>query len=153
MSTPRIALAQADDALVLAALVLRADREDGTPGRAGFLDEYADAWLAVRDRRPTWLATQPDGAPVGLVSTAVVQKLPGLRRPVSSWMHVSLVYVVPEHRGRGLAERMLREVLTWCTEHDVKRLQLNAVDEARTLYERVGFTAPKDSLMELRRED
>ncbi|MDE9364434.1 GNAT family N-acetyltransferase [Luteipulveratus sp. YIM 133132] len=151
MSPIRIEQARPDEAIALAALVLRADREDGTEGRAGFLDEYADAWLADRAHRPTWIATRPDGAPVGLVSTVVVRKLPSLRRPTTAWMHISLVYVVPEERGHGLAERMLRQVLEWGSEQGVERVDLGAVPEARTLYERVGFGAPDPRMMELRR--
>ena len=40
-------------------------------------------------------------------------------------------------------------LLEWCGTHDVVRVQLNAVDEARSLYERVGFVPPGDGLLEL----
>ena len=161
--------AERDDALGVAALVLAMDREDGADARPGFLTEYADAWLLdvdrrfgfafprfadlVRvgvDRRPTWLAEESDGNPVGLVQTAMVRKLPSLRRPTTAWMHVALVFVRPTHRGRGIAERMLRDAVEWGVAQGVERFQLNAEPKARTLYERVGFTAPGERLMELR---
>ncbi|KNX37173.1 GNAT family N-acetyltransferase [Luteipulveratus halotolerans] len=151
MSSIRITRATAEDAFALAALVLRADLERGASGRTGFIDEYADAWLAERDRRPAWIATEPDGDPAGLISTSVVRRLPSLRRPASSWMHVSLLYVVPNQRGQGLGEQLLRRMIVWGEGNGVDRFQLNAVPEARTLYERVGFTAPDPRLMERRR--
>ena len=151
MSSVEIVRAEAEHAFQLAALVLQADRADGTPGRTGFIDEYADAWLADREHRPAWLATQSDGAPAGLISTALVRKLPSLRRAATSWMHVSLLYVVPELRGEGLGERLLRRMIVWGEGNGVERFQLNAVPEARTLYERVGFSAPDPRLMERRR--
>lgn len=142
--------AERDDALGVAALVLAMDREDGADARPGFLTEYADAWLLDVDRRPTWLAEESDGNPVGLVQTAMVRKLPSLRRPTTAWMHVALVFVRPTHRGRGIAERMLRDAVEWGVAQGVERFQLNAEPKARTLYERVGFTAPGERLMELR---
>ena len=43
-----------------------------------------------------------------------------------------------------MGEALLRTLLAWCAEHDVVRVQLYAVDEARSLYERVGFAPPSD---------
>nr|WP_289232862.1 hypothetical protein [Barrientosiimonas endolithica] len=99
MDPIQVRQAERDDALGVAALVLAMDREDGADARPGFLTEYADAWLLDVDRRPTWLAEESDGNPVGLVQTAMVRKLPSLRRPTTAWMHVALVFVRPTHRG------------------------------------------------------
>ncbi|WP_350227114.1 hypothetical protein [Barrientosiimonas endolithica] len=45
---------------------------------------------------------------------------------------------------------MLRDAVEWGVAQGVERFQLNAEPKARTLYERVGFTAPGERLMELR---
>lgn len=140
-----------DDAFLVAGLVLAMDRERGAAPRAGFLTEYADAWLAGVDRRPTWWAREPDGNPVGLLQTTQHDKLPSLLRATTSWLHVNLLYVRPTHRRRGIAEALLREMLSWGASAGVDRFQLNAEPAARSLYERVGFCAPQ-RLMELRVE-
>ncbi len=146
----RIRRADRDDAFIVAALVLQMDRGAGERPREGFVNEYADAWLSDFDHRPTWLACLQDGTAVGLVQAGLVRKLPSLRRPTTAWMHVSLVYVRPSERGHGLAERMLQRMISWGSVHGVERYQLNAVPEARSLYERLGFRAPSGRLMELR---
>src|SRR5699024_445114 len=121
----------------------------GERPREGFVDEYADAWLADFEHRPTWLACLPDHTVIGIVQAGLFRKMPSLRRPTTAWIHVSLVYVRPADRGQGVAERMLARMIDWGNGQGVERYQLNAVPEARTLYERLGFTAPTDRLMEL----
>lgn len=127
------------DAVAVAALHLQHERELGAGPRPGFLDEVADAWLRGRDRRRTWLAEQPDGRPVGVVHAELVEELPALVLPRRRWMHLSLVFVSADRRGRGLGERLVREAVAWAERQRFERVDLTAVPSARTLYERVGF--------------
>ncbi|KYH44728.1 GNAT family N-acetyltransferase [Branchiibius sp. NY16-3462-2] len=151
MSEVRITRATRDEALIVAALALQMDLEDdaATP-RSGFLSEYADAWLADSASRPTWLAFGPEGEAIALVQSVLITKLPSLRRPVVSWLHVAQVFVVPAHRGQGLAGRMLTVLQDWARAHQVDRVQLNARQQARGVYERAGFVPASDRLMEWR---
>lgn len=144
----RIERAAPEDAFVLAAMTLRWDLEGGSPRRDGFLDDFAEAWLAQGATRPAWLARRADGDPVGFVIGFLATSLPSLRRPTGGWVHLSSLYVVPEMRGAGLGERMLREIVDWAVERGLYRLQLNATDRARSLYRRVGFGGPQDTLMQ-----
>lgn len=137
------------DAFAVAALHLQAEREWGQVVPPRFLDTFADAWLRDRARR-TFLAEDSRGTPLGTVHGSVVRKLPSPRRPTDAWMHVSFLFVTAGARGHGVGEALLRTLLGWCAANDVVRVQLNAVDEARTLYARVGFTTPDEGLMELR---
>ncbi|GGB37242.1 hypothetical protein GCM10011492_30030 [Flexivirga endophytica] len=144
----RIERAVPEDAFVLAAMTLRWDLEGGSPRRAGFIDEFAEAWLAQGNARPAWLARRADGDPVGFAIGILATSLPSLRRPTGGWLHLSSVYVVPELRGSGLGERMLRQVIDWAADGGLYRVQLNATDRARSLYRRVGFGGPQDTLMQ-----
>lgn len=52
------------------------------------------------------------------------------------------VYVRPKYRGRGLAERMIHEVLAWCASVGVRILRLTVVTSntaAIRCYQRCGF--------------
>ncbi len=141
--------AEPRDAFAVAALHLQAEREWGQEIPPGFLDTLADAWLRDRSRQ-TWLAEDAQHNPLGVVHGTLVRKLPSPRRSTTAWMHLSFVYVTREARGHGLGERMLRTVLAWCEVQGVDRVQLNATDEARSLYGRIGFTEPTDGLLEVR---
>lgn len=142
-----ITRASRDDAFALAALRLQMDLEAGESNRPGFLTEYADYFLAHFDALPTWIATSPDGSPLGMVQTAFIPRAPALRRPAEPMLYVAVVFVVASARGEGLAERMLRVVDAWADDKHVSRMMLNTRPKARSLYERVGFGAPEERHM------
>lgn len=147
MDDVAIRLAEPRDAFAVAALTLQDDRECGAVVEPGFLDRHADAWLADR-ARVTFLAEAADGRPLGMVTAAVVTTLPSSRRPVSRWLHVSLLFVTADARGAGLGRRLLGALQEWCARNGVSRVQLNAAAEARTLYERAGFVPPAGDRLE-----
>lgn len=147
--SPVIRLALSRDALAIAALTMQDDRECGAVIEEGFLDRHASAWLADA-ARVTFLAEAADGRPLGMVTAAVLTKLPSSRRPRGRWLHVSLLFVTPDARGAGIGASLLEALRLWASEHDVTRMQLNAAPEARSLYERAGFGPPSGSLMEWR---
>lgn len=142
-----IRLALPRDALAVAALTMQDDRESGATIEEGFLDRYAKAWLADT-ARVTFVAEAPDGRPLGVITAAVVTKLPSSRRPRTRWLHVSLLFVTPDARGAGIGASLLEALRLWGGEHEVTRMQLNAEAKARPLYERAGFTSPAPELME-----
>ncbi|GGB65654.1 hypothetical protein N798_07985 [Knoellia flava TL1] len=147
MQDAGIRLAEPRDAFAVAALTLQDDRECGAVAEPGFLDRYADAWLADR-ARVTFVAEAADGRPLGMVTAAVMTALPSSRRPAYRWLHVSLLFVTADARGVGLGGRLLGTLQQWCMDNGVNRVQLIAAPEARTLYERAGFLPPADDRLE-----
>ncbi|HKP01982.1 MAG TPA: GNAT family N-acetyltransferase [Chthoniobacterales bacterium] len=49
------------------------------------------------------------------------------------------VFTEPEWRRRGLARLLMEEIVRWAGSERLDRLVLHASDEARVLYERMGF--------------
>ena len=81
-----------------------------------------------------------DGAPVGLVN-AIEGFSTFACRPL---VNVHDVVVASSHRGRGIAARMFAEVEAIARERGACKLTLEVLDgnaSARTLYQRLGFTA------------
>ncbi len=62
--------------------------------------------------------------------------------------YVLNVYTEPEHRRRGLARRLMQEILAWCHARGMTRIALHASDDGRPLYESLGFVQTN----EMRRE-
>jgi GNAT superfamily N-acetyltransferase len=54
------------------------------------------------------------------------------------------VYTEPLFRRRGLARRLMHEVLTWAQTVDLDSLVLHAAVDGRQLYEDLGFTATNE---------
>ncbi|WP_158607560.1 GNAT family N-acetyltransferase [Flexivirga caeni] len=141
--------ADRNDALAMAALNLRWDRDGGAPPRTGFLDEFADAWSSDADHYPAWLARRADGDPVGFAVGVVARSLPSLRHGAGGWLHLSRLFVVPDLQGQGVGARLLDTVIRWSVDSGLYRVQLNATDQARAFYRRAGFGSPQDTLMQL----
>jgi GNAT superfamily N-acetyltransferase len=54
------------------------------------------------------------------------------------------VYVDPEWRRRGVARRLMQELLEWTRANRVARVVLHASREGRPLYESLGFVATNE---------
>ena len=75
-----------------------------------------------------------------------VGPVPGCLR-VGRWAHIANVYTHPDHRRRGLARWLMQAVLEWCASNGMDLVTLSPSEEARPLYESLGFSATRDSLM------
>jgi predicted GNAT family acetyltransferase len=56
------------------------------------------------------------------------------------------VYTQPAWRRRGIAERLVREVLAWAAARGVSSVVLHASAAGRRLYERLGFAATNEMI-------
>ncbi|CAN5753914.1 hypothetical protein BH10ACI4_BH10ACI4_35840 [soil metagenome] len=77
--------------------------------------------------------------------------VPGCLR-VGRSAHIVNVYTVLAHRKRGLARRILREMLKWCAENRIDQVTLASSEEGRGLYASLGFE-PQAESMKLERWD
>ena len=57
------------------------------------------------------------------------------------------VYTEPSHRRRGLARMVMDAIHGWCRSNGVGVVGLNASDEARRLYESLGYRPAANPLM------
>jgi len=113
-----------------------------------FVRRLADEWVSGANRfhRPgeTLFAAHASGAVVGVCGLNVD---PYARDPRTG--RVRHLYVATAHRGRGLGERLVREVLAAARgRFDVLRLRTTNPAAAR-LYERLGF---RRTMIEMTRE-
>lgn len=56
------------------------------------------------------------------------------------------VYVDHAHRRRGVARRLMEEIIRWAPGAGIVRLVLHASDDGRRLYESLGFLASNEML-------
>jgi GNAT superfamily N-acetyltransferase len=94
-----------------------------------------------------WLATPAD-KPGTVVGGAGVQLQPILPRPLNAstigegWQGTIVnVFTEPQWRRRGIAGRLVKEIITWSKNEQIDRLLLHASDDGRSVYERLGFIA------------
>jgi len=94
-----------------------------------------------------WLATPVD-EPETIVAGAGVQLQPILPRPfdvstIGEGQQGTIVNVFtePQGRRRGIAGRLVKEIIAWSKNECLDRLLLHASDDGRSVYERLGFIA------------
>ena len=93
-----------------------------------------------------WLASLR-GDPQRVVGGGGVQLRRFLPRPDDSGKRILIgreaivlnVYVEPDFRRRGVARRLMEEILAWVPTTDIVQLVLHASEEGRPLYEGMGF--------------
>jgi GNAT superfamily N-acetyltransferase len=121
---------------------------------AGLYDDLVERTIVylrealARGEYVGWLAS-PHGHSESIVGGAGVQRRRILPRPITHGADTRIVHgneilvlnVFTEKpwRRRGIAELLMRRVLEWASTEDVDTVVLQASDDGRALYERLGF--------------
>jgi GNAT superfamily N-acetyltransferase len=125
--------------------LIRLEALSDTPDAYG--STYPDAVVAPPSRwvefaasvTPCYLALDEE-RPVGMASGGLFPPFPQAR-----WLYG--MYVTPQYRGTGVAERLVRTVAEWARSEGVDTLGLHVtitVERAKAFYEKLGFAAIGD---------
>ncbi|GGK31731.1 N-acetyltransferase [Deinococcus malanensis] len=76
---------------------------------------------------------------VGGVGMMLHPKIPSARDRALFSAYVMNMYVVPQHRRRGLAEALMNEMLVQARSQGLHSVKLHAAPMGRAIYERLGF--------------
>jgi GNAT superfamily N-acetyltransferase len=146
MSPAYVRVATPDDDATIASM-RRAWTEEyaGEPIEDPDFDAEFAAWMErERGQRITWLADL-EGDPVGMLNLVVFTRMPRPHRATdesrhpTQWGYIANVYVAPEARNRGAGAALLQAAIDHADNAGYARLVLSPTEQARTLYERVGF--------------
>ncbi len=104
-------------------------------------------WLRLglaRGRIVGLLVEGPQGrvAASGLLWFQETQPRPGELTPYSPY--ILSMYTSPDHRGRGLATRIVRGLVRECRSRGYLRVTLHASDAGRPVYRRLGFVRSRE---------
>ncbi|MDO5500176.1 MAG: hypothetical protein Q4F67_10925 [Propionibacteriaceae bacterium] len=114
-----------DDALLVAALILQAARADGLPGEPGFLDRYAQAWLAAPDLHPAWWA-ELFGEHAGVLVTVWFRPLPWPGRPRGGGvLRTDRLFVRPDQPRVPIEAALRAAAREWATARGVAEILLD----------------------------
>jgi GNAT superfamily N-acetyltransferase len=117
---------------------------------AASLTEPTRAYLAAELARGdlwAWVAEDPDGVAVGIVTLVLDHVPPRPTELRTRQAHVLNMFVRPEHRSAGLGRRLLTAAIQAAEERGVRGFALHATEDGRPLYESLGF-APRPDWME-----
>lgn len=151
-----IRLALPADAATIAAhrVGMFRDMHRVTPASMEPLREASRTWLGpaiARGEYVGWLAVAADGSVVAGAGVQRRQVLPFPRANGDGSVSVVAgrsavvvnVYTDPAHRRRGLARRLMEQVLVWA-DTELEDLVLHAAPDGLHLYESLGFAATNE---------
>lgn len=118
-------------------------------------DHYGTLLAAAEREIGAWLSSgdyvsfvaSPATRPGEIVAAAGIQIRKLLPRPLPGGAGIRLgpeaivlnVFTERAWRRRGIAERLMQQLIDWAKTHGIARLVLHASPEGRPLYERLGF--------------
>lgn len=142
-STVRVRAATARDARALASLRAESLIEMGLlerPAAPRFAAETETSMrrLLAADSLVAWLLLDGDRA-IGCASVVFWERLPYPDGAVHA--EIAGVYVAPRYRRRGYATALAREAIAAARERRSRKIVLHPSAAARSIYERLGFTA------------
>jgi GNAT superfamily N-acetyltransferase len=96
-----------------------------------------------------WLAEEEGGRVVagGGIIMLTYHSSPPDPQPRRAW--IVNMYTEREYRRRGLARRLMQEMIAWCRAQPMTTIYLHASDEGRALYESLGFTPTNELRLRL----
>ena len=96
-----------------------------------------------------WFAVAPDGSIAAGAGLWLMEWMPHRPDGPGRRGNVLNVYTKPAYRSRGLARRLMNEILEWARGCGIEVVVLNASDAGRPLYESMGFRATNEMRIDL----
>jgi ribosomal protein S18 acetylase RimI-like enzyme len=138
------------DALVITAQrrAMFEDMGHADATRLDAMDTAFEPWVAERLRAGSyigWLMDDGAGKVVAGAGLWVMDWPPHQLGQAPRRGNILNVYVAPEHRRRGLARRLMDDVLAYCRADGLEVVILHASEQGRPLYAALGF-APTNEM-------
>ena len=99
----------------------------------------------INGDQTTFLAIEGEKA-VGCATVCYIRLMPTFDHRTGKRAHIMNVYVKPEYRRRGLAGKMLQEIICEAKQKGVTQISLDATDKGRPLYETLGFLSSAERM-------
>ena len=114
------------------------ERLDGDEAEFAQASENYFEWALSTGREAAWIAEDfGDAVAVLAMTIEPMPPKPGRPRLLEAYMHN--VYTLPDQRMRGLAKRLVLAALEYAKEEGIRRVRLFTSDDARWMYENLGF--------------
>jgi len=142
---PSIRRATLEDAPILIDLRLAFQRELEPIDDAAAWEQHVQAVRRYITERlasgelSMWVAESEDEI-VATGALILEPKPPTQKNPAGLEAFVFNMYTVPEWRGKGLASRILDEMVSFAKEREAGRIWLYASEQGEPVYARAGFT-------------
>ncbi|RNM14334.1 GNAT family N-acetyltransferase [Nocardioides pocheonensis] len=108
---------------------------------AAFAVDLAAWWSEHGDSHHAFVAVDGGSEVVGMAWLALLPRVPRPGAPDRRFGDVQSVFVVPEHRGRGLGSTLVETAAEHAVRLGAARVTVHSSRQAVPLYERLGFAS------------
>lgn len=106
-----------------------------------------EAWWSTHEQsHRAFIAVDDGGVPVGMAWVALLPRVPRPGVLDRSTGDIQSVFVVPEHRGRGIGSALVRAATEEAVRHGARRVTVHSGRRAVPAYERLGFVSTSELL-------
>lgn len=105
---------------------------------AEFAEAFA-AWFAREGADRWWWLAEHEGAAVGMVNLRVFDRMPAPAGPSGRWGYLGNLFVLAEHRGRGVGGQLVEALVARARDEGLVRVVLSPSEASIPLYRRHGF--------------
>ena len=88
-----------------------------------------------------------NGVAVGCATLCYLQIMPTFSHPTGRRAHLMNVYTAPDYRGQGIARCMVEWLIEEARRKGVTEISLDATDDGRPLYKKVGFQDSEECMV------
>jgi GNAT superfamily N-acetyltransferase len=143
-----ICIADRDDVGHLARLLwlFASPEEQVKQSVESFSVDLAAWWTEHHDSHLAFIARLDEAEVVGMAWLALLPRVP---RPGAATRHsadIQSVFVVPEHRGRGIGSALIQVVSDHALNLRAARVTVHSGDRSLPVYERLGFASTRHLL-------
>lgn len=134
----RVAAADSDQVAALRR-AYAAERRPAEAGTDPGFEARLDRWFQQTEGLSVcWIACH-DASAIGLLSMFVIPRMPVPGREAGKLAYLGLLFVLPEHRNRGLGRSLLESAFDYARQNDVTKILLRSTEAAVGLYRQTGF--------------
>lgn len=110
--------------------------EKGDPDR--FRRDFT-VWMTLHAQCHLPFVVESGGSVIGMAWLAVIERIPGPQRWTRLSGTVQSVYVIAEHRNRGLGDLLMRELIERARSRGLEYLSVHPSPRSFPFYRRLGF--------------
>lgn len=93
------------------------------------------------------ILAQERGIVIGCATLCYLRMMPTFSHPTGKRAHLMNVYVREQYRRQGIAAKMVEMLIREATARGVTEISLDATQQGRLLYERMGFAASEECMV------
>jgi GNAT superfamily N-acetyltransferase len=117
---------------------------DQVPTMRGALHDYFMTHLAAGDFF-AYIA-ESEGRIIATSGMVIHHHPPAVRNPNGRVAYIMNMYTLPEFRGRGIATALLQKLVELARQNECHRVQLHALAQGKSIYEKAGFVRAKTAM-------